>query len=120
MMETFESIHIEIEAVEEEEENTEPEVNNQMTGSQLPVAEEEEEMSNENQPPDTILVATNEESKQIADDHNDIHQNDITEPNNDVNKQLTGRELTKNELPEIEKVVEKSVDEDKNVSLMEN
>ena len=118
-METFESINIEIEAVEEEEENTEPEVNNQMTGSQLPVAEEEE-MSNENQPPaSTILVATNEESKQIADD-NDIHQNDITEPNNDVNKQLIGRELTKNELPEIEKVVEKSVDEDKNVSLMEN
>lgn len=118
MMETFESINIEIEAVEEEEENTEPEVNNQMTGSQLPVAEEEE-MSNENQPPATILVATNEESKQIADD-NDIHQNDITEPNNDVNKQLIGSELTRNELPEIEKVVEKSVDEDKNVSLMEN
>ena len=118
MMETFESINIEIEAVEEEEEDTEPDVNNQMTGSQLPVVEEEE-MSNENQPPATILVDTNEESKQIADD-NDIHQNDITEPNNDVNKQLIGRELTKNELPEIEKVVEKSVDEDKNVSLMEN
>ena len=118
-METFESIHIEIEAVEEEEEDTEPDVNNQMTGSQLPVVEEEE-MSNENQPPATILVATNEESKQIADDHNDIHQNDITEPNNDVNKQLIGSELTRNELPEIEKVVEKSVDEDKNVSLMEN
>ena len=118
MMETFESINIEIEAVEEEEEDTEPDVNNQMTGSQLPTAEEEE-MSNKNQPPTTILVATNEESKQIADD-DDIHQNDITEPNNDVNKQLTGNESTGSELPEIEKVVEKSTDGDKNVSLMEN
>ena len=111
-METFESIHIEIEPVEEEE-VTEPEVNKQLTGSEPPVVDEE--MSSENEPtPTTILAATNEDSKQTAND-NDIHQNDIMEPNNEVNKQQTGSEL-----PEIEKVVENATDGDKNVSLMEN
>ena len=117
-METFESIHIEIEPVEEEE-VTEPEVNKQLTGSEPPVVDEE--MSSENEPtPTTILAATNEDSKQTADNDNDIHQNDIMEPNNEVNKQQTGSESTGSELPEIEKVVENATDGDKNVSLMEN
>ena len=113
-METFESIHIEIEPVEEEEDIL-PEVNKQLTGSELPVVDEE--MSRENEPtPTTILAATNEDSKQTA----DIHQNDIMEPNNEVNKQQTGSESTGSELPDIEKVVENATDADKNVSLMEN